>query len=30
MSCFDGMYRAWGRMIADQGVAVAMVDFRNC
>ncbi len=30
MSCFDGMYRAWGRIIAQQGVAVAMVDFRNC
>ena len=30
MSCFDGMYRGWGRMIAGQGVAVAMVDFRNC
>jgi acetyl esterase/lipase len=30
MSCFDGMYRAWGRVIAAQGVAVAMVDFRNC
>lgn len=30
MSCFDGMYRAWGRIIAHQGVAVAMVDFRNC
>ena len=29
MSCFDGMYRAWGRIIAGQGVAVAMVDFRN-
>ena len=29
MSCFDGMYRAWGRIIANQGVAVAMVDFRN-
>ncbi len=29
MSCYDGMYRAWGRMIAGQGVAVAMVDFRN-
>ena len=29
MSCFDGMYRAWGRIIAAQGVAVAMVDFRN-
>jgi acetyl esterase/lipase len=30
MSCFDGMYRSWGRIIAHQGVAVAMVDFRNC
>ncbi|MGD0191311.1 MAG: alpha/beta hydrolase fold domain-containing protein [Rhizomicrobium sp.] len=30
MSCFDGMYRAWGKIIAHQGVAVAMVDFRNC
>ncbi|HLM18105.1 MAG TPA: alpha/beta hydrolase [Acidimicrobiia bacterium] len=30
MSCFDGMYRSWGRIIAGQGVAVAMVDFRNC
>lgn len=30
MSCFDGMYRAWGRIIANEGVAVAMVDFRNC
>ena len=29
LSCFDGNYRAWGRMIAQQGVAVAMVDFRN-
>lgn len=29
MSCFDGMYKAWGRIIANQGVAVAMVDFRN-
>jgi acetyl esterase/lipase len=29
MSCFDGMYRTWGRLIAAQGVAVAMVDFRN-
>lgn len=28
-SCFDPMYKAWGRMIAHQGVAVAMVDFRN-
>ncbi len=30
LSCFDGMYKAWGRIIAAQGVAVAMVDFRNC
>ena len=26
---YDGNYRAWGRIIAAQGVAVAMVDFRN-
>jgi len=30
MSAYDGMYRAWGKIIAAQGVAVAMVDFRNC
>lgn len=30
MSCFYGIYRAWGKIIAAQGVAVAMVDFRNC
>jgi acetyl esterase/lipase len=30
MSCFDGIYRSWGKIIAQQGVAVAMVDFRNC
>ena len=30
MSCFVGMYRAWGKIISAQGVAVAMVDFRNC
>lgn len=30
MSCFDGNYRAWGKIIAACGVAVAMVDFRNC
>jgi acetyl esterase/lipase len=30
MSCYDGNYRAWGRIIAAQGLAVAMVDFRNC
>ncbi|MCC6438652.1 MAG: alpha/beta hydrolase [Acidimicrobiales bacterium] len=29
MSCFDGNYRAWARIIAATGVAVAMVDFRN-
>ena len=29
MSCFDGNYRAWGKIIAAQGIAVAMVDFRN-
>ena len=30
MSCYDGNYKAWGRIIAQQSVAVAMVDFRNC
>lgn len=30
LSCFDGTYRAWGKIIAAEGVAVAMVDFRNC
>lgn len=29
LSCYDGNYRAWARIIAAQGVAVAMVDFRN-
>src|SRR3954462_13035619 len=29
LSCYDGNYRAWGRIVAAQGVAVAMVDFRN-
>ena len=29
LSCFDGMYRAWGKIIAANGVAVVMVDFRN-
>ena len=28
-SCYDGNYRAWGKIIAANGVAVAMVDFRN-
>ena len=30
MSCFDGMYRGWGKHIAANGVVVIMVDFRNC
>jgi acetyl esterase/lipase len=30
LSCFDGNYRAWGKIIAARGVQVAMVDFRNC
>ncbi len=30
LSCYDGNYRAWGRIIAAQEVAVAMIDFRNC
>jgi len=30
MSCERGNYKAWGRVIAAQGVAVVMVDFRNC
>jgi acetyl esterase len=30
MSCFDGMYRGWGKHIAANGVVVVMVDFRNC
>ena len=29
MSAYDGNYKAWGRIIAQNGVAVAMVDFRN-
>jgi acetyl esterase/lipase len=29
LSCYYGNYRAWGRIIAARGVAVAMVDFRN-
>ena len=28
-SCLQGNYRAWGKIIAAGGVAVAMVDFRN-
>lgn len=29
-SALDLGYQSWGRMIANQGVAVVMVDFRNC
>lgn len=29
LSAFDPNYRGWGSIIAAQGVAVAMVDFRN-
>ena len=29
MSAYDPNYRAWGKIIAQNGVAVAMVDFRN-
>jgi acetyl esterase len=28
-SAFDGLYRAWGKLLAAQGVAVALIDFRN-
>lgn len=30
LSAFDAQYQAWGRVMAAQGVAVIMVDFRNC
>jgi len=30
MSCFEGPHRAWAKIIAHEGVAVAMPDFRNC
>jgi acetyl esterase/lipase len=30
LSAERGNYKAWGRLIAAQGVAVAMIDFRNC
>lgn len=30
MSCFNGMYTSWGRIIAARGVCVVQVDFRNC
>ena len=29
LSCYLGNYRAWGRMIAANGVVVVMVDYRN-
>jgi acetyl esterase/lipase len=29
LSCYEPNYRAWARIIAAHGVAVAMVDFRN-
>jgi acetyl esterase len=29
LSCYDGMYRGWGKIIAANDVAVVMVDFRN-
>jgi acetyl esterase len=29
LSCYDGMYRGWGKIIAANGVAVVMVEFRN-
>jgi len=29
-SAYDGNYRAWGKILAAQGVVVALVDFRNC
>ncbi len=29
MSAFNGLYHSWGRLIAANDVAVAMIDFRN-
>jgi acetyl esterase/lipase len=29
LSCYEKNYQAWGKIIAANGVAVAMVDFRN-
>jgi len=29
LSCYDGMYRGWGKLMAANGVVVVMVDFRN-
>jgi acetyl esterase/lipase len=28
-SCFDALYRIWARVLAAEGLAVAMIDFRN-
>jgi acetyl esterase/lipase len=30
LSSFYGNYRAWGRIVAANGVAVVLVEFRNC
>ncbi len=30
LSCTYGNYRAWARLVAARGVAVVMVDYRNC
>lgn len=29
-SCYNGLYSAWGRIMAAQNIAIAMIDFRNC
>jgi acetyl esterase/lipase len=29
-TAFGAMYRVWARVLAAEGIAVAMVDFRNC
>ena len=29
MSCFYGNFRAWGKIIANEGAVVVMIDFRN-
>jgi acetyl esterase/lipase len=29
LSCFNGNYRAWGKILAAQDVVVVMIDFRN-
>ncbi len=29
LSCFSPNYRAWGKMLAHQGLCIVMVDFRN-